>query len=331
MFGKLRVGLVLGLNFGLSLALAGCPADDGMGAESGSEDTGTSNVSMSGATTMEMPVECLGIGGAGAVGAACTNNGDCMSGVCLKFQDVPPPTDAVCGEEPPECATHITATLYDFSAIVDTGMPAPLGGTEVRVLKALEAITNHVAAPPVASATAGNDGHIDVVTDGAINASIAIIAVAGGGDYFLTATGVASEVDLGRFEVGTGIHEFWAVRTSTLQDWSNALRMDMDAADALGDGLGVSGGVIGFVRDAQGMPVEGATVASDSDSSGAVIRYPQEDGSMGTEMTGPSGTFVILGPTPTGEDFTATAGGMSGGGTAGTANDVVFTLIMTVT
>jgi hypothetical protein len=187
-----------------------------------------------------------------------------------------------------------------------------------------------VTATPIAAATPGNDGRIDVVTDGPINAAIAIIAVAGGGDYFLAATGVASEVEMGRYEVGTGIHEFWAVRTSTLDDWSEALRMDMDAMEALGDGLGVSGGVIGFVRDGMGMPVEGATVTSDSDSSGAVIRYPQEDGTMGTEMTGPNGTFVILGPTPTGEDFTATAGGMSGGGTAGTANDVVFTLIMTV-
>jgi hypothetical protein len=199
MFCKLRIGL----GFGLSLALAGCPADDGMGAESegsGSDGTMTSGVSMSGVvtmsagTTMEMPLECLGIGGAGAVGAACTNNDDCMSGVCLKYQDVPPPEDAVCGEEPLDCATHITATLYDFSAIVDTGMPAPLGGTEVRVLKALEAITSPVTATPIASATPGNDGRIDVVTDGPINAAIAIIAVAGGGDYFLAATGIASEV-----------------------------------------------------------------------------------------------------------------------------------------
>jgi hypothetical protein len=72
-------------------------------------------------------------------------------------------------------------------------------------------------------------------------------------------------------------------------------------------------------------------VASDSDSSGATIRYPQDDGTMGTMGTGSTGTFVILGPTPTGEDFTASEGGRTGGGTAGSANDVVFSLIITVT
>jgi hypothetical protein len=330
--GKLH----LGLGSALVLALAGCPADDGMAGEgegsateATSTGTMTSGVSMSGVVTTGGPMECLGIGGAGAVGDACTSNDDCMSGVCLQFQDVPQDPDAVCGEEPADCATHITATLFDFSAIVDTGAPAPLGGTEVRVLKALEAITSPVTATAIASATPGGDGRIDVVTDGPISAAIAIIAVAGGGgDYSLTATAVAGEVEMGRYEVGTGIHEFWAVQTATLETWSTALRSDPDAADALGDGLGVSGGVIGFVRDAEGVPVEGATVTSDSDSSGAVIRYPQDDGTMGTDTTGPTGTFVILGPTPTGEDFTATASGMSGSGTAGTADDVVFTLIM---
>jgi hypothetical protein len=330
--------LHLGLGCCLVLTLAGCPADDGAGDEgAGTEDPGTSTTAVTETGTGEPtgetsggPTACLGIGGAGAVGDACTSNGDCMSGVCLAFQDVPADPDAVCGEEPPDCATHVTATLFDFSAIVDSGMPAPLGGTEVRVLRALDAITDPVMATAVASATPGGDGRIDVVTDGPISAPIAIIAVAGGGDYFLTATGVASEADGGQYEVGTGIHEFWSVRNSTLQAWSTALEDDPDAGEALGMGLGTSGGVIGFVRDAQGLPLEGATVASDSDSSGAVIRYPQADGTMGTDATAPTGTFVILGPTPTGEDFTATAAGMSGGGTAGTANNVVFTLILTV-
>lgn len=337
--GKLHLGL--GSILVAALTLTACPADDSGGGQDGegSGESGTSaasmtsGMSMSSAGTMATTggtAECLGIGGAGAAGAACTENGDCMSGVCLAFQDVPADPDAVCGDEPPECATHVTATLFDFSAIVDAGAPAPLAGTEVRVLKALEAITSPVTATAIASATAGNNGQIDVVTDGPISAAIAIIAVAGGGDYFLTATGVASEVEMGRYEVGTGIHEFWAVQTATLNDWSTALSDDTEAAEKLGEGLGTSGGVIGWVRDAEGAAVMGATVASDSDSSGAVIRYPQDDGTMGTESTGPSGTFVILGPTPTGEDFTASSGGMSGGGTAGTANDVVFTLIITV-
>lgn len=340
---KLRFGLAF-----FAIAAAGCPADDTGGAEGEEGTEGTSNVtdtmtggmsmtgasmsasmSMSGATTGG-PTECLGVGGPGDVGASCMSNDDCMSGVCLAFQDVPVDPDAVCGDLPAECATHVTATLFDFSAVVDTGVPAPLGGAEVRVLKALEAITNPAGATPIASATPGNDGRVDIVTDGPISAAIAIIAVAGGGDYFLTATGVSSEVENGNYTVGTGIHEFWTVSTATLEDWSAALMDDTDAAEALGDGLGVSGGVIGFVRDGEGAPVMGATVASDSDTSGAIIRYPQDDGTMGTEGTGANGTFVILGPTATGEDFTATAGGMTGGGTAGTSNNVVFTLILTV-
>jgi hypothetical protein len=255
-----------------------------------------------------------------------------MSGVCLAFQDVPADSAAVCGEEPADCATHFTGTLFDFSEFAETGSAAPLTGTEVRVLKALEAITNPTGATPVVTATSGNDGRIDVVSDGAISASIAIIAVAGGGDYFLTATGIASEVEDsgGAYEVGIGNHEFWSVRTSTLEEWSTALMDDKEAAAELGNGLGVSGGVIGLVRDGTGAPVMGATVASESDTSNAVIRYPQEDGTMGTEGTGPSGSFVMVGVPASPEDFTATAGGMSGGGTAGSANNVAFTLIMTV-
>ena len=317
---------------GLTLSLVGCPAEE-ENMDTGADTGGATDTDPTGggSTTGEELI-CYGGGGPGAAGSACTSNDDCMSGICLLYQDTPPDDDAVCAEETVDCATRITGTLYDFSEIVDNGNVAPLSGSNVNIVKATDALTNAAGATPLASSMSDGMGRIDAVSDGPISAPIAIIAIAGGGDYHLTATGVASEIDEedGRYEMGTGLHEFWAVRNSTINDWSSALEDDTEAAAALGDGLGVSGGVVGFVRDSMGNPVEGAVVTSDSDASGATIRYPQADGTMGTEMTDASGTFIILEPSPTGEDFTAEANGMSGGNTAGTAPNVIFSMIITL-
>jgi hypothetical protein len=173
----------------------------------------------------------------------------------------------------PDCSTRVTGTVFDF------GGSGALGGEEVRIVKALDALTNPAGAEPVASGTADGDGRVDFTSDGAIMSPIAIIATVGGsGDYFLTATGVSS--DDGGYAPGTGIHEFWAVPTASLDAWNTAL-----------DGQ----------TDAENLPV-GVTHETDDATGGA----------------------------STGEDYEASANGLTGSGTAGTAPNVVFSLVLTI-
>lgn len=336
-----RLGLI-GLTLGFSVMLAGC-GDDGDDGDTGAdtETSDTTPTTTEGATetatpttgeetdtmaetTGDMPGTCEGAGqGSAAEGDACTANSDCESGVCQLFNDVPPNDDATCAPTPEDCATRVTGTLKDFT----TG--AAVSGVDVNVLKALDAITNPAGATPIATATADADGKVDTTTDGKVNSAIGIIAVAGGGDYYLTATGVSAPAESGDYPVGVGIHEYWAVPSATLTQWSDVLGMDAEVpADKLP--LGDTGGIVGFVRDGStGDPIEGAVVQSTSDTSPAVIRYLQDDGSFTADATGPSGIFVVVNPAPPSEDFEALVDGSPvGGGTAGSANNVVFTLVI---
>ncbi|MBC8072244.1 MAG: hypothetical protein IAG13_28240, partial [Deltaproteobacteria bacterium] len=121
-------------------ALAACPADDS-GDDEGADESGTgmTDATATGMTdptatsgnTMstttvdpdsssgELPTECQGPLGETAAGESCAANGECASGVCLIFTDVPLDATAVCGENPPitdaGCSTRITGTVFDFS------------------------------------------------------------------------------------------------------------------------------------------------------------------------------------------------------------------------
>jgi hypothetical protein len=341
------------LGLGLCVAVAaGCPADDTDPDASTETATPTTGTEPTGGPTTETPTStgdetttadptggmtttegetttddptgggaCVGVPESGAAeGEACAVNGECESGVCLLFQDAPADDDAVCGAVMPDCSTRVTGTVFDF------GGSGALGGEEVRIVKALDALTNPAGAEPVASGTADGDGRVDFTSDGAIMSPIAIIATVGGsGDYFLTATGVSS--DDGGYAPGTGIHEFWAVPTASLDAWNTALDGQTDAENLP---VGAAGGIVGFVRDADGNPVAGATVAPTGDSSGASVFYPQADDSVVDTMTDATGLFVIVGGASTGEDYEASANGLTGSGTAGTAPNVVFSLVLTI-
>lgn len=335
----------------LGLVLAACGGDDGSAADSG-DTTGnaTGNATtdantdgMTGQTTAPAdgsgtsmgadgttgpidPSQCNGAGGAGAVDSACTANSDCASGVCTLFSDAPVNADAVCAEQPPvdgdACNSRITATVYDFST------RTALEGASVKVAGALDAITNPTGATAIVSDTSDADGRIDVTTEMPISTAIAIIALVEGPGGFLTATGLASPDDSGAYPTANGIHDLWLVPQASLDAWSDALGMDAGVPPA-GLPLGSMGGVVGLVRDASGMPIAGAVVQSGADTSNAVIRYVGADNSITSDMTTETGIFVVVGATPTGEDFVATMGGTEiGGGRAGTTNGAVFTLII---
>lgn len=272
---------------------------------------------------------CYGPGGEKAEGEPCTSHGDCASGVCLIYTDVPLNDDAVCGPMPEQtdagCSTRVTGTLFDFA----TGQP--VGGVNVKIVKAIEAIADPANATPLVEMPSASDGRIDMTTDKPISAPLAIISIAGGdGDYFLTATGVASPADdMSAYAVGTAIHDLWVAPTASLLEWSTALEGDAGLPDNSLP-LGERGGVIGLVRDGTtGDPIAGATVVPDDENSGAVIRYLQDDGTFDDVSTGPSGIFVVLNAALMGEDFTAFLDTTElASGTAGAANGAVFSLIL---
>lgn len=322
-------GVALGLLVALGTA---CPGDDGGADGSGTAETGgtdeTGTASMTSTTAMTDtgedtgPMMCLGVGGPNAVGEACTSNDDCESGVCTIYTDVPLNEDAVCAETPANCGTRLTGTVFDFTTL------EPVPNETVRVVGALQAITNPEMAMSIMETTSGADGRVDVTSDMAISASIAIIALAGGGDNFLTATGLASGDESGAYDVGVGNHDLWIVPAATLTEWSTTLEGDMEIpADLLP--LGENGGIVGLVRDDTGAPVAGAMVEPDADSSAAVVRYLADDGSFNDQMTESSGIFVIFGAPTTGEDFNALVNGqVVASELAGSAAGVIFTLIL---
>jgi hypothetical protein len=342
---------MIGLGVGLLLPLAGCPASDDTGVTATEDSTTTGTIGTdsttvvdptvavdsttsvdptvgeetvspeSTGTTGEPPGECLGVGGAAADGDGCTANADCASGFCTIFTDVPINDDAVCEASAADCSTRVTATIFDFIT------REPLPGADVIVAAALQAATNPTGAMALISATSDADGRIDASSAGPIMAPIGIVALTESGGYYLTATGVAAPVDGSNYNVGNSIHDLWAVPESDLQNWSDELSMDAEIpAENLP--LGDNGGVVGLVRDAAGLPLAGAEVASTDAGSGAFIRYLQDDGTFGIDRTSDLGIFVIIEPALA-EEFEVTIdGAVVGGGTAGSANGAIFTLIV---
>ena len=265
-------------------------------------------------------------GDGAADGEACATNLDCASMVCEVFQDAPP-GDGVCAPITADCETRIMGTVLDFV----NREPVPLA--ELRVAQAIQASLDPVNAAGLAVGTADDKGAIDTLSDGQIESPLGIVGLVEAEGYTLTATGLASPVDGNLYGPANTIHDIWAVPTSSLDEWSGFLQLDPDFTNFLP--LGEAGGVVGFVRDpATGDPVAGAVVVpTDADGSSAKIRFLNEagDGFDGAE-TGSSGVFVIVDP-GLGETFDVEIGGESQGlsGTAGSANDAIFTLIMNVT
>jgi hypothetical protein len=337
----------------ITLALGGCPADDDeeeTGADTdGATETGTASASATDSMTMSAsvtetdgmtsadttggdpvdPAMCPGAGGDAAAGDPCTSNGDCESGVCTIFTDVPINDDAVCGEFVTTtalgCNTRITGTVFDFA----TGMP--VADATVKVAGAVSAVGNPTGAMALAEATSGADGRIDVTTEMPVKQAIAIIALVESASGFLTATGLSAPIDDAmNYPVGNGIHDLWVVPTGPLGEWTTALEMDMDVPpDQLP--LGEQGGVVGLVRDATGAPVAGAVVAPTDAESTALVRYVNADNTVSADMTTETGIFIVIGANQFGEDFEATMDGASlATGTAGATDNAVFTLILNV-
>src|SRR5690606_12045280 len=261
-----------------------------------------------------------------ADGEACFSNGDCMSKLCERCADAPP-GDGTCQAAPDMCRTRIMGRVLDFTPRMT------VEGAELRVAQAIAASVDPVGAAPLASATSEADGIIDVLSDGQISSPLGIVGLTEGDGFYLTATGLASPAAGTNYGPANTIRDIWVVPADALSDWSGYLGGDPDFMDQLP--LGEAGGVVGLVRDAEtGEPVAGAVVVpTNPDTSGAVIRYLNENGDdFDDTMTSSQGVFVIVKP-GLAETFAVTIDdepveGVQG--TAGSANGAIFTLIMSI-
>ncbi|MFO7567726.1 MAG: hypothetical protein R6X02_34105 [Enhygromyxa sp.] len=296
---------------------------DGDGDETGDGD-GDETGDGDGDEVLDCPTHDPGDGA--DIGEACYSNGDCASKVCERFQDVPP-VDGTCAPTTDECRTRFMGRVLDFTT------RETVEGADLRAVQAIMASVDPVGAPGEATGTSDADGIIDTTSDGQVSAPLGVVGLAEADGYYLTATGLASPAEGNFYGPANTIRDIWVVPADALSDWSGYLDSDPDFTDQLP--LGEAGGVVGLVRDTEtGEPVANAVVVPSSpDTSGAVIRYLNEDGSdFVSDMTSSQGVFVIVKP-GLGETFgvevdNTPVDGVSG--TAGSAKGAIFTLIMNI-
>jgi hypothetical protein len=253
-----------------------------------------------------------------ADGEACAANGDCASQACLKYRDL---DDGECVAAADGGNTRIAGTLIDFA----TGMP--VANTELRVIGALEALTDPVGAVPAVTVMSDASGQVDATSAMPLSAGIGIVGIVSGGDYYTTATGLASPT-AGKYGPMNGNRDIWAVPSAKLTEWSGYLATDADIMPSLP--LGEKGGVVGFVRDTTGAARAGAKVVSvtNGDATMAKIRYLADDGlSFAGDVTGATGIFILVSPALA-ERFTVEGSEVEG--TAGSAENAAFVMILTV-
>jgi len=279
--------------------------------------TGSASASTTEPTTDTTPTTTMAADTA-ADGEACSDNGDCMSQGCLKFRDA---EDGECVAAPANSATRIAGTLLDFA----TNTPIP--SVELRVIGALSALGNPAMATPVAKGNADADGKVDFVSPEALKEGIGIVGIITGGDYYTTATGLASPT-AGKYGPMNGIRDIWAVPTAKLTEWSGLLAADPDVMTFLP--LGDNGGVVGLVREAAtSAPKAGAKIVPVADTTNAFVRYLSDDGmSFNSDATGTTGIFILVNP-GLAEKFTV-EGSPDVTASAGSAKGAAFVMILNV-
>jgi len=296
---------------------AGGTTADAPTSTTGAETTDGTTDGTTGDTTPTTGATTMMGGETAADGEACSANGDCMSVACLKYRDL---VDGECVAAPDGGATRFAGTLLDFVS----GAPVP--DIEVRVIGAFAALSDPVGAPAVVTGNADADGKVDIVSPAAVDEGLGVIGIITGGDYYTSATGLASPVD-GVYGPMNGNRDIWGMPTAKLTDWNGYLMGDKEIEASLP--LGEKGGVVGFVRDGTGAPKAGAKVisATKADATTAKIRYLAADGlSFTSDMTSSTGIFILVGPSLA-EKFKVEGGTVEG--TAGSAPNAVFVMILT--
>jgi hypothetical protein len=216
----------------------------------------------------------------------CYNNAGCATCNCLTFRDTPPLAEAVCAEPGAAGTMRVTATVLEFP----TAVVVP--SVDVEVFNAFDVglmgIDNAVA---VATTTADAMGRLDleIMPDD----QIGMVAIIRADAFRATATGLAKPP----YEPANAIHDIFVIPESVITEYNTALTGDAELADYLP--LGDAGGVVGTARNRYtGEPMAGIRLVSltNGDSTTAIIRYLNEDGSFGTDATSATGTYVLFNP-----------------------------------
>lgn len=254
---------------------------------------------------------------------ACYNNQGCASCNCRTFTDNPPDAEATCVDEQSE-AMVITATVFDFP-----GRTAQSGIT-VKVVNALDiALGSLDTIEPIAEGTSDASGRIEIALAEPPQDQIGIVALVQAAGFRDTATGLAKPP----YEPSNAIHDLFVVDDAVLGEWSTALAQDAALADYLP--LGDAGGVVGIARNRYtGDPVEGLQIVSltNGDTTEAIVRYLQDDGTFAEGTTTASGIYVILNP-ELAEEFEASLDGTivsTRANKAGSGAPGVFTMNLTI-
>ena len=287
------------------------------GATGGATMAGTTAGPMT-SSTSSSTTEDPSAGDTAANGEDCMVNLDCASRVCEKFTTS---ETGSCVEAPAGGSTRIMGTVRN---LIDG---APFPGAELRVLAALDALSD----PPAATlftGTADGAGVYDFTSPEALSAPIGVIALLVEDGHYPTATGIARPTGGNSYGPAGDVFDLWVLPDATLSEWNGYL--DGDAALAEFLPLGEKGGVVGVVRDSGGNPMAGAVVESTiGDGSVAMIRYLAEDGmSFTSDMTSSNGLFILVAP-QLAEEFTVA--GTEAVGTAGSAaTGAVFVMALNV-
>ena len=276
---------------------------------SGGTDTGIDSSTAGATDSDDPPATCPDDPGGLALDESCSANAECASLICRLYTDAPPDLEAVCVAPPPSCGVRITGTTLDIVT------RQPVAGIQGQVATFLG------VAMPIVATVSDDQGRVDAVTPGPIDAGLVILQEGRG----FTLTGSP----LNASAMANEIHDVWVVSNDAAAAWSAMLSTDPEIpVDALP--LGAAGGMVGLVRDAAGQPVVGATIASTDEGSGTIIRYLAADGAFDATATGELGLFVILAP-GLAEQFEVTLGGeVVGAGTGGSAAGVIWAFVLTV-
>lgn len=320
----------------LLLAACGAPADDDptTGGPTSTDDTDASMTGVvtdaadsTGATTdpTGTPGNCGDPNEAEPIYAPpgeCYNNAGCATCNCVTFRDTPPSAEAACAEPGAAGTLRVTATVLEFPSadIVPSVAVEVFNAFDVGVM----GIDNAAA---VASTTADAMGRLDLEI--MPMDQIGMVAIIRADGFRATATGLAKPP----YEPANAIHDIFVVPESVLTDYNAALVGDTDVADYLP--LGDAGGVVGTARNRYtGEPMAGLRIVSltNGDSTSAIVRYLNEDGTFGTEATSATGTYVLFNP-DLAEEFEAEQGGAivsTRANKAGSGAPGVFTMNLSI-
>jgi len=291
----------------------------------GSDGTAGATTKNTGATSDTGGTDTWGMEPAGdtaAIDAPCLDHVECMSRYCEIFRDLPADPNRSCQTGPEAGSMRITGTVRDLRTM------KTISGASVKVAGAVPAISNPTATPGIVTAKSDAMGRFDVSSDQVQTQTIGIVALTNVDNYCLSSTGLASpDETTAEYALGNTIHDIWVVSSDDLMDWSDVLMGDTEVAPYLP--LGEKGGIIGLIRDAEGMALAGATIASEEMTSKAIIRYLADDGMSFTETaTGSSGIFVIVNP-GLAEGFIAEAGGkLLGSNIGGSTEKTAFIMVL---